>query len=106
MSLNIEIGNSYSFWYSSKRFCYAFLHLILRFDQKPFSIFKTSYISEIRRTFQHLDKNEDNKLSAAEFVRGGKIIGVQMTKEEAQQMINGVDTDGNIKRGKGWINNM
>lgn len=29
-----------------------------------------------------------------------------MTKEEAQQMINGVDTDGNIKRGKGWTNIM
>ncbi|CAG2245519.1 uncharacterized protein [Mytilus edulis] len=53
------------------------------------------HLSEIKRTFELLDLNKDNKLSAKEFVKGGHFIGVNMTLQQAQQMIKEIDTDGN-----------
>lgn len=50
--------------------------------------------SEIKRTFECLDKNKDGKLSASEFVRGSKIMHVTMTEEEAKAMIKEVDANG------------
>lgn len=63
-------------------------------QQLTYAIILTSsnLISEIRRSFGKLDKNKDNRLSAEEFVRGGKMI-IMFTKEEAQKMVDGVDND-------------
>ncbi|CAC5414830.1 CALM [Mytilus coruscus] len=52
------------------------------------------HLSEIKRTFELLDLNKDNQLSAKEFVKGGHFIGVNMTLQQAQQMIKEVDADG------------
>ncbi|CAC5414829.1 CALM [Mytilus coruscus] len=51
-------------------------------------------LSEIQSSFECLQKNVDNKVSAEECVRGGKLIGIQMTIKETLKMISQINTDG------------
>lgn len=55
-----------------------------------------SYISEIQTSFECLQKNVDNKVSVEECVRGGQLIGIQMTIKEALKLISKINTDGKI----------
>ncbi|XP_063406524.1 calmodulin-like isoform X2 [Mytilus trossulus] len=50
--------------------------------------------AEIQTSFECLQKNVDNKVSVEECVRGGKLIGIQMTVKEALKMISQINTDG------------
>ncbi|XP_071152027.1 calmodulin-like [Mytilus edulis] len=51
-------------------------------------------LSEIQTSFECLQKNVDNKVSVEECVRGGQLIGIQMTIKEALKLISKINTDG------------
>jgi ABC-type bacteriocin/lantibiotic exporter with double-glycine peptidase domain len=52
------------------------------------------FIPEIRRTFNLLDKNSDERLSRSEIIKGIHLLKVHPTEEEAENIMEELDLDG------------
>lgn len=52
-------------------------------------------ITEIRKTFNMLDKNSDERLSRSEIIKGIHLLKVHPTEEEAENIMEELDLDGN-----------
>ena len=60
------------------------------------SIFNSLFfITEIRKTFNLLDKNSDERLSRSEIIKGIHLLKVHPTEEEAENIMEELDLDGN-----------
>ncbi|XP_048728449.1 calmodulin-like [Ostrea edulis] len=49
---------------------------------------------EIRRIYRSIDTNGDNKLSAAEILRGAQLLGINPTREEVNSWMKETDQNG------------